>query len=533
MKLKLGLIFTMIFSGLTYAQIQPSVSTTLRYGNGEKIFSGFKKEFIYREILSDARLRLNDEFTIGFRLLYDDPPEIGQKFKGLSRRFIEYRKDELYLRVGDFSELYGRGLALNLFEERGLAYDTWMDGLNAKYEYKNLEASLIAGSMTFADSINFWREEEYSIVGGNLEYEFNKNFELGFSFINAEGKIPSVGSKEKLKAEIPEIYLSADLGDFAFYFDYSHKWTEVITNGTTSDGYGFYASMSYNIPKFGITIDYKSYKFDERNPYERYDFTRSTRMLPFQSPPIVKKEHSFVLLSRSLHQVDFNDEVGLQIDGIFTLDESTSFNFNASASSRHNLWKLQPNGFDFELEKRSGNYFPSFDDEYSPFWEFMVDVDRYFGYYTLVNLGFARRAKTIYNDITGLAGSHTIRSTVVPMLVQHTFSRNFAATFQYEYEWVYDNFNTKQERFFNQFISLAGTFFGKLSLTTRYEFTNNDYEVSGRKDWITFEAGYRVTQKLNILLSAGRERGGQTCSNGVCRYIQPFTGFRLTLLSSI
>ncbi|NJO92506.1 MAG: hypothetical protein HC831_28685, partial [Chloroflexia bacterium] len=85
----------------------------------------------------------------------------------------------------------------------------------------------------------------------------------------------------------------------------------------------------------------------------------------------------------------------------------------------------------------------------------------------------------------------------------------------------------------NEFISVVNSFFSVLNVNLRYEFTSNNYEVSGRKDWFTIETGYRINQNNNVSFSYGRERGGQTCSNGVCRYIQPFSGFKLTLLSNI
>ncbi|MGD8778085.1 MAG: hypothetical protein PVH88_03900 [Ignavibacteria bacterium] len=50
------------------------------------------------------------------------------------------------------------------------------DGGKASYGYKGLKASLLGGNVEFADSINFWREEEYTIFGGNIEYEFNEHF---------------------------------------------------------------------------------------------------------------------------------------------------------------------------------------------------------------------------------------------------------------------------------------------------------------------------------------------------------------------
>ena len=173
------------------------------------------------------------------------------------------------------------------------------------------------------------------------------------------------------------------------------------------------------------------------------------------------------------------------------------------------------------------------ENKYSPYWEVLLEVEQTFSNGTVANLGIASRKKVLYNDITGSDGSHIISSVVVPFLAQHTFSENFSLIIQYEYESVADNFNTSQENFSNHFISTIGNFSSKFNLNLRYEITTNEYDLSGKNKWITVEAGYKIGYAHNISVSYGTERGGQVCSNGVCRYILPFEGFKFTLLSTI
>ena len=135
MKIENTIFYTIDFvfgANCGHAQIRTSVSNLLRYGDGDQTLGNVKNDFQYFENLSDIIFYMPENVNLGFRLLYDDPPEVGLPFQGLARRFIEYRKENLYLRVGNSSELYGRGLVLNLFENRGLAYDTWIDGIKAE-----------------------------------------------------------------------------------------------------------------------------------------------------------------------------------------------------------------------------------------------------------------------------------------------------------------------------------------------------------------------------------------------------------------
>lgn len=528
---KLILILVIIFSQVSIAQIQTSVTNYFRYGNGKQYISGTNQKFIYRENLTDAKFRLPYDFSVGVRFLYDDPPEVGQSFTGISRRFLEYKKDNLSIRVGNFSELYGKGLALNLFENRGLAYDTWADGLKANYKFDDFNLSMIYGKVEFKDSINFWRQEDYTLVGGNVEYKFDNILKLGFSYIDAEGKFPENEEVASIRAEVPEVYLGLSYADFNLFFDWSQKWTSIL-EGTSSTGNGLYSSLSYNTSGFGIVIDYKNYKFDQQDPFSRDDYSRVSRMLPFQNPPIVMKEHSYVFLSRSIHQVDFNDEVGYQVEIFYTPIDDTYLNLNASLASKHNSYNYNQDDFDFTLVERENNFFPSAQDEYSPFWEFFLEAEHYLNAYTSFNIGFARRSKSLYSEFTGDAGTHKILSTVIPFLIQHTFNETVSSQLQYEFEAVSDNYATSQPEFKNHFISLLANLYSKLSLNVRYEFTSNEFDPSGRKDWYTFEAGYRISPSHNLTVSYGRERGGQICSNGVCRYVLPFEGFKFSLLSS-
>ncbi len=531
----LFIIFLLLTSFNTFkAQVSTSVSNLLRYGNGERSLGTTKNDFQYFENLTDIRFNLPENVTVGLRLLYDDPPEIGLPYQGISRRFIEYRKDSYSVRVGNSSELYGRGLVLNLFENRGLAYDTWLDGFKASYKNRIIQASIIAGTVEFTDSINIYRTEKYKLRGGNIEAKLHKSAKLGFSFISSQVDVPQFnGTFTDTKAELPELYLDLTKGDFNLFVNYAHKWTSSPSLKKTSDGNGLYSSLSYASNNFGITIDYKNYKFDQQDPFARDDETRTSKFMPFQNPPIVMKEHSYVLLSRSLHEVNFNDEVGFQIDANYMANDHLNFNLNFSMASRQNSYKFNFDNFEFNKIKRTNSFLPSEDKNLSPFTEFFGEGEYYFNDNTALRFGAAFRKKIVYGDITGLEGSHTIKSTVIPFQFQHLLNNYLSAVIQYEFENVNDNFNTGKEDYYNQYISILTSIYSKVTFAIRYEFTNNSFEVSGRKDWFLTEFGYRISGTNLATISYGRERGGQICTNGICRYILPFKGLRFTLQTSL
>ncbi|MCB0731793.1 MAG: hypothetical protein KDC88_12235 [Ignavibacteriae bacterium] len=531
--MKILFLIILFICSVLFAQVNPSVSNLLRYGNGKQSIGDLNNDFQYFENLTDFRLGLPQNFNLGFRLLYDDPPEIGERFKGIQKRFIEFSDGNVNVRVGNSSELYGRGLVLNLFENRGLAYDTWLDGIKAIYKIDDLKASIIAGEINFRDSVTITRFEKYKIRGGNFEYRLFEPLKLGTSFIYAESVIPQFdGNKLNAVSELPEVYFDLNSEKFSWFLSFASKWTNTVSFKKSKNGNGLYSSFSFAHKSFGITLEYKNYNFDEQNPYLQNDETRTTKFLPFQNPPIVMKEHSYVFLSRSLHQVDFNDEVGFQIDANYSANEDLNFNFNFSLASRHNFYALN-NNFTFQKEIRNTNFLPTFDEKYSPYLEFFSEGEYYFDLYTAFRFGIAYREKTIYNYFTGKSGNHVISSFIIPLQFQHTFSTNFSSLFQYEFENVEDNYNSEQPNFNNHFFSILASIYRKISFAIRYELTSNNFDVSGRKDWFLSEVGYRISGANLITFSYGREKGGQVCTNGVCRYLLPFKGFRLSFQTNI
>ncbi len=521
---------TIIING----QIQPSLSNLLRCGNGSHEIGTISNKFQYFENLTDFRLSLPVNFNIGLRFLYDDPPEIGDNFKGIKRRFIEYVDEKLNIRIGNSSELYGRGLVLNLFENRGLAYDTWIDGIKASYKIDDLKASIIAGEINFRDSVTVIRYENYKLRGGNIEYNILDEIKIGASFLNSQAAIPQIdNSKFQSTSELPEFYFEFNKEQFNVFFSWANKWTTTSSLNKTFKGNGIYSSVSFAAESFGITLDYKNYNFDKQNPFLQNDVTRTSKFLPFQNPPIVMKEHSYYFLSRSLHDIDFNDEVGFQFDVNYAANEDLNFNVNFSIASRHNSYILNNSNFEFVEDKREANFLPINDKKYSPYYEIFAEGEYYFNLNTIMRFGISSREKTIYNYFSGLNGSHTIKSFVIPLQFQKTFSENFSAILQYEFEIVNDNYNTGEENFNNQFISILTSLFRKASAALRYEFTNNNYDVSGRTNWLVGEFGYRISGSNLLTISYGRERGGQVCTNGICRYLLPFKGLRFTLQTNI
>jgi hypothetical protein len=523
--------------------INVSVSNYLRYGTGMDGFLNARRD--YFENLAEAKISVSD-FLVGFRLLHDAPPEYGMEFTGIKKRYIEFSRDGLYLRAGDSFSLYGRGLALNLFENRGLAFDTGLDGIKLDYKTRVLKASVTGGRIRYADVIDLSRIEQYDLRAGSVELVPYPFFSLGVNYVNGKYRALSAFPDRYSQFDIPEYFGRVQIYDVDMYLSYAEKRTTVFEPDPifgripTHRGTGFYGSLSYTDESFGVALEYKDYRFGITDPDDRTNVNRATKAFAFQNAPIVHKEHAFTLLTRYPHVIDFNDEVGYQVDVFYTLFGRWTGNLNASLSSRH--YAFTPTGDTNQIFRpvyasmpRSNSFLPTTDAKFSPFWELYADVQYYFeeGGTDYAEIAVNRRSEEIADELfftpTGPL-IESIRSTAVPFAVQYTLGA-FVWKLDVERQWVYEEKNPAQPRFFNQLMSLGLSHSPDYAVTVRYEFTSDKGTVDGRKNWAALDFAFRLSNNHRITLTAGQDRGGQICANGVCRVVNPYRGFRASIVS--
>lgn len=535
--LTLLIIFT-LFQVIYSQEFSTSVSNYFKAGNGFE-FAGESKtrqKKNYFENFSDVRLFF-PKLTAGFRLEYSNPPEYGYNFTGLKKRFLEFGTSGLNLRAGDFYTLFSRGLSINLFENRNLAFDNGIDGLKLSYENDFLKTQLIGGDLNYFEPLSIYlgnfRFEKYKVRAVSLEINPISNFSIGSNFTWSEGYLPSVISNiDTIEVNIPEFFLKARFSGFDFFASYAIKRTS-LGGRDTSSGSGFYSSLSYSTEGFGITFEYKDYRFDIVDPLRRSEIFRPTRTLPFQNPPIVHKEHIFTLTQRLPHIVDFNDEVGFQVDAFYSLSNTITLNANIAIASRHYDYELNQSTFQFERKKIGSDLFPSLNKLRSPFWEIYFDIEYYLPdeIDSYIRLGFNRRSETINDRMNFYNPIQPVRITTIPLEFQKIWNEDLSTKFTSEAQWVFEYPQT--EKFFNQLFSFSFNLFSKYSFGLRYELTTNKFELENRKNWLVLEAGYRLGTNHTLILNYGKERGGTVCSNGICRQVLPFDGFRLSLTTNI
>lgn len=525
--------------------VQYSVSNLLRYGSGEERIGTFAQRRDYFENLTEAKITIS-EFLLGFRLLHDAPPEFGVEFSGIKKRFVEFRKDDLYIRAGTSFTLYGRGLALNLFENRTLGFDTGLDGVKMEYKTRMMKFGFTAGDIHYLDILDLTRVEDYRIRAGCLELTPYPFLSLGINV--ASGKTPPGGRIDNAQFDIPEYFGKLSVGAVDVYTSYAEKRTTVYNDTAgTHTGTAFYSSVSYTEESFGISVEYKDYRFGIAvpGPDGRENKANAKRAFAFQNAPIVHKEHTFTLLSRYPHAIDFSDEVGYQVDVFYTILGHVTGSLNFSASSRHysfdstgtrNIFGV--NFITYGSTARTNSWLPSFSAKYSPFWEVYTDVQYYFeeGGSDYVLVGFNRRSEDLADEVIIRPGHphrtiKSTRSTAIPVSVQCTIGENWVLKLTSERQWVYEDANPANNTYYNHLLSLGLANSPSFAITLRYEFTSDFGTLDQRRDWTAIDTSYKLSGSNLVTLTVGGDRGGQVCANGVCRVVNPFLGVRASITS--
>ncbi len=545
----LVIISVLLCSSAVYSQInlnvKASVNNLLRYGNGYEYTGDVKNSKEYFENLTDVRLSVND-IIFGLRYEISDPIEYGLDFKGIKKRFIEYNNNNvgISVRAGNYWDLVSRGMTFNTFEDRALAYDTGIDGVRVAFKRtfgeKNpvkIKAQILGGDLEYSDYLNPERIEKYKIRDGNFEISPFKNLLLGTNYVYAKGVVPSGSSFTNITADLPEAYLNLNFGELAFYSSYAHKHiigerSPIYPNGISSNGDGFYSALSVSKSGLGVTLEYKNYRYDVTTP-DNQSTDRATKMLPFQNPPTAVKYHTWTLISRNPHSVNFNDEVGGQIDIVYVVNDNLNFNLNGSVASQHYKYiNSDTTGrIVYQRVDRSSSFIPSFDNALSPFWEVYLEGEYYISKKVYAHAALYRQNSVVYNYIIPNA-SEQLQITTAPFELKYNIDKEYTIKLVSEQQIVHNSARqADQLDYYNQLVSVNLTKSPQLGVTVTGEFTNDKEEPTGKKTWFQGEVLYKISQSNTVMASYGSERGGLRCTNGICRFVKPFEGFRFTFQS--
>ncbi len=430
------------------------------------------------------------DFIFALKLEHFQNPNPDQSYTHLAQRSVTFKKDGLRLRVGNFYQIFGRGLLLRTYEIPGAIREDFsfrsrygfyrdIDGVWASYQASWFDLTALRGKPLREFLPPTIPEDEHRpnlIEGAQVNFYLSEYVLTGIYLRNNQENEFQEYTSFGLAANLPlNIQLYAEyarqLGGQSEFFDLSDNST-----------HGLYISMNIIFGPAGLSAEVKDY---------------NNFMLEFNDPPPLVKEHEYLLLNRSTHSLEPLNETGWQTEFFYTLNGGHSIVVNMSESINETRFKRF-----IAQEKFLELGIHLFDD---------MTIKGY--------ADFAREDLRLQKD----------RYTYGIYIENDWFTR-WGTTIDIEYQNYLRGVTTfnKVENYVAQFsISYAPD----LSAGILYEYTTDPGEIYA--DWMGYNLSYQYSQHHLISLFYGKRRGGNVCIGGICYEVLPFEGFEFRLSSSL
>ena len=601
-----------------------SAGLTAQFGEG--ILPGFEPgddtrySYIYREHFLDVTAGYGN-FSLWTNLEFSSPPQIGPGQMGLRKLRLLWETDSYSISMGDLFGQIGRGLALNMWESQGIDWDSSLRGIWLRTKpVKNWALGVISGkvrsgrylplgpginprSRDFSDFANvnaavISRENLYPGLTIGSYLTSAKAFNPWFSKTRSyTGQVEVMDSTRIVtKSWIPGFFAEHFGHNYDLYMEFIFRSHEIIDADSLfsstlfkwlrydkrTEGWGGYISFSLYPGNWGFTVEYKNYAYDFSDPDKRLNLPyRLGRSSPVQAPPTVFREHSSALLSRTPHVMDFEDEIGVQVEINYQVNPNLFFLFNYSQSSRHTgFTKTIRSDFttEWKMEKIPLMVWMDTDEKYYPFREIYGELNYYF---EPLNLDFRGMVSAI-SEIISYDASLTDKAGVSAWLSQHSkavewwenrnlftipleMSMNLFSglglTIKWEHQWedlqfktyiAFENRETGRidstlvnrtvvDPYYNRYTSITIGKPSRFSFSIIYDFASkvktgqsqnieSDFDswletilrrsgIDLKNKWLGLQLTTYLTPSTMLSLFYGSLQGGLKCDSGVCVYV--------------
>ena len=493
---------------------------------------------------------------------FSDPPELGRSIQELRKLRVDYLSNNITVKIGDIYEFWGMGMALNQTDDQAIDIDTGLRGLLLGYENDFLKWTILKGKTHTSKITNLIDDYDervpnfdtsHDLLGSNLEY----NYEFGTFGINLiqsneqHDSFDQFGSisEKKINHTMAGAYTSFYFGDASLFLELLKKATKESTTDYENKGTGLYSNLMLPISDWSLLIEYKNYNFLKLSPIDKDNFVNQFAYhADFINPPPGYYEHTTILNGRIAKQSNINDEIGYQIklSGPIGLNHTASISL--AKSSQHHSW-IQNDEYQWMIDDKI-NWMPSSKTFASPYNEFFINFDgNFFNHKLFYDIGWSSIKDVQYlfanqNRSNGQFQVHELlNSQSIPLSLTYAINSKYSFELKFEYQELEQGSLRKMNNEtsflsvvpkpfrYNNVISIGLASSPKWSITYLQDQTSIDEKSLEKKQWTYWEFLYRFNQNILITYFNGSLKGGLVCSNGVCRYKQPFEeGQKITLV---
>jgi len=546
------IILIMLLPSFLSAQFSYSGSLNSRYADSENDL-GFNEHLFDVNVDYSASDRIYQGWT---QFEFSEPPELGRPVQELRKLRFEYLSGNMTAKIGDIYEFWGMGMALNQVDDQAIDFDTGVRGALFSYNNDFLKWTILKGQTHTWKSTNLINgfdervpnfDTNHDLLGTNLEYTFESGM-AGINLIQSSEKHDSFdrfGTVEKKKINHTMIggYTSFYSSKASLFVEVLKKSSKETTTDYSEDGSGLYANLMVPLRDWSLLVEYKNYNFLTLSPLEKDNFVNQFGYhADFSNPPPGYYEHTTVLNGRIARQANINDEIGYQIklSGPIAMNHTASI--SVAKSSQHQSWiqEIQDDYYQWNADK-TFDWMPSSEAFANPYNELFINFDGHFFNHKLfyeIGWGTIQDVQFLFvnqNRSNGMFRVHEfLNAQTIPLNLTYAINNKYSVELKFEYQELEqgslretNDGNTfmsvvgKPLRY-NNVISLGFASSPKWSVTYFQDNTSIDEKSLKAEQWTYWELLYRINQNMVLTYFDGSLKGGLVCSNGVCRYKQPF-----------
>ncbi len=424
-----------------------------------------------------------------------DPNDYGPQAQGVRKRWLEFRRDDFEARVGDVYGGFGRGLALQIFEDQTVDFDNALDGFSGQGSVGRYDFQILGGTNSHEDPM-------LVLKAGRLGVSLPGGFRTGLHGVWADTLPPLGGSRpggDRLYGGLFE----GELGHYAdIYGEYVMRdYRNFRRDGIDGpQGHAGYANVNLYLGPLTMITEYREMLRYVPPPI-------GDRQRHYINPPTAVRQHATTLLNRGsrVANIRYDDERGGLAEAILRAGDDTRIlgSFSRSEARHSDLPAREIYG---EVERKLGN---------------RADL-------------VLRAAETEETIIEGVDPIFFERITWGGTLIMYLGSA-WSLDVTGETQWAQEsNRNTEwytfPEEHRTNIALLTLSRAPSMSWGLAVEWTDDDRESEQR--WIWGEWNLQLGRNHQLILGGGRMRGGQICSGGVCKLVDPFEGGRIELLTN-
>ena len=399
----------------------------------------------------------------------------------VTKRQFAVETEHFRLQAGDVAHVFGRGLALSVFEDEELNHDTRLEGVRTLAEKDELgTATAVAGSSEGNRFRGVFAEPRpFHLVGTRTRF--------GASFVEAWGaeEHTDILPREQHSDGFAEV----TAGPATLYGEYlERKFPGKDGQGVLgTPGHGGFVSAEVTAGGFTVSGEHRDYRrFEHR----------------YHDPPTTLRQHTWTSLNRVIGQVlsDIPDD-----DANGTLAQA--------GWAKSEFTVLQGSWAQLD-EDLGADKFTEVYGEAKTTWKERLFLT---GAAAESELNFGN---TTEERISGLG------ETVVQM--------DDANSLTLDVEWT--EVQTSDEstqafqnpaRFHERIFAGSWGHSPWLSATVTYEDSDEDDPSEPRDNWLNGVVAIAVAEGHDVTLTYGSERGGWKCTGGVCFFEPEFEGFKV------